>query len=71
MKQSTLTDVLRDAVRKSGVTHSVLERATGVKRASIMRFVNGEQSLRLDKADALAAYFGLTLLPTGKKKDSP
>lgn len=68
MRQSTLTDILRDAVRKSGVTHSVLERATGVKRASIMRFVAGEQSLRLDKADALAAYFGLTLRPAGKDR---
>lgn len=68
MRRLTLTDVLRDAVRQSGVTHSVLERATGVKRASIMRFVAGEQSLRLDKADALAAYFNLTLRPAGKDR---
>ena len=68
MKQSTMTELLRDALRKSGVSHSALERATGVKRASIMRFVNGEQSLRLDKADALAAYFGLTVRPAGKDR---
>jgi plasmid maintenance system antidote protein VapI len=62
MKQLTMTECLRDAIRKSGATHSALERATGVKRASIVRFVAGEQSLRLDKADALAAYFGLTVM---------
>jgi plasmid maintenance system antidote protein VapI len=32
-----------------------------LKRASIMRFLRGEQSLRLDMADRLAAYFGLEL----------
>ena len=56
-----ITDLLRKTVIKSGVPLLVLERETGVKRASIMRFVRGEQSLRLDKADALAAYFGLEL----------
>jgi plasmid maintenance system antidote protein VapI len=38
-----------------------LERETGVTRASIRRFVNGERTLRLDMADRLAAYFGLEL----------
>jgi hypothetical protein len=44
-----------------------LERETGVTRASIMRFVKGTQSLRLDKADRLAAFFGLELRPKRKK----
>jgi hypothetical protein len=29
-----------------------------VTRGSILRFFRGDQSLRLDKADALAAYYG-------------
>lgn len=68
MTQPTMTDVLRDAIRQSGAAHIALERATGVKRGSIMRFVRGERSLRLDKADALAAYFGLTLRPVLERK---
>lgn len=68
MKQRTISDVLRDAIRQSGAAHIALERATGVKRGSIMRFMRGERSMRLDKADALAAYFGLALRPTGKGK---
>jgi hypothetical protein len=44
-----------------------LEQATGVKRASIMRFLRGKISLRLDKADALAAYFGLELVAKKSK----
>ena len=45
-----------------------LERETGVARASIMRFVRGSQSLRLDMADRLAAHLGLTLNPAKKLK---
>ena len=42
------------------LTHP-LQRGTGVTRATIMRFVRGDQSIRLDMADRLAAYFRLTL----------
>jgi plasmid maintenance system antidote protein VapI len=48
------------------MAHIAIERATGVKRASIMRFLRGETSLRLDMADRLAAYFGLELRPQRK-----
>jgi transcriptional regulator with XRE-family HTH domain len=56
-----MTDPLKKALAASGMTYLELERATGVERASIMRFVTGKQSLRLDKADRLAGYFGLEL----------
>jgi plasmid maintenance system antidote protein VapI len=56
---SPITDVLRRSILESGMTVLKLERATGLKRASIMRFMTGKQSLRLDMADKLAVYFGL------------
>jgi plasmid maintenance system antidote protein VapI len=59
--QGTISDVLRRAIVDSGVSHNALAQATGVTRASIIRFVRGDQSLRLDKADLLAAYFDLSL----------
>jgi plasmid maintenance system antidote protein VapI len=62
----SISDVLRRAIAESGLAHIALERATGVQRASIARFMAGTQSLRLDKADALAAYFGLELRPKRK-----
>ena len=62
----SISDVLRRAIADSGEAHIALERATGVKRASIARFMAGTQSLRLDKADALAAFFGLELRPKRK-----
>lgn len=62
-----ISDLLRRTIGQSGVPLLVLERETGVQRASIRRFVNGEQFLRLDMADALAAYFGLKLTATKAK----
>jgi plasmid maintenance system antidote protein VapI len=58
---SPITDILKDAIVKSGIPYKALERETGVERSSIQRFVDGRQSIRLDKADRLAAYFSLSL----------
>ena len=65
-KKQTMSDVLRKAIAESDMAHIAIERATGVKRASIMRFLRGETSLRLDVAEKLAAYFGLELRPKAK-----
>jgi plasmid maintenance system antidote protein VapI len=62
-----ITDVLRRAILDSGLPLLRIAEATGVERASLSRFVAGKRSLRLDMADKLAAYFGLTLTPAGKK----
>ena len=59
---SSLTDVLKNAVIESGISYKALSRETGVARASIQRFVDGRQSIRLDMADRLAAFFGLNLV---------
>ncbi|MBX7255705.1 MAG: hypothetical protein K1Y02_05050 [Candidatus Hydrogenedentes bacterium] len=55
----SITETLRAAIVESGVSHRAIETATGVQRASIMRFVRGTQSLRLDIADRLAEFFGI------------
>jgi plasmid maintenance system antidote protein VapI len=66
-----ISDLLRrtilQAVSGGRTNYKGLERETGVTRASIMRFVRGTQSLRLDMADRLAAYLGLELRPKRKK----
>lgn len=63
----TMTDLLKKAILAAESFRSV-ERATGVKRQSLMKFVAGEQSLRLDMADRLAAYFGIECRPTRQTK---
>jgi plasmid maintenance system antidote protein VapI len=58
----TITEVLKNAIVESRISYKALSRETGVARASIQRFIDGRQSIRLDMADRLAAYFGLRLL---------
>lgn len=62
----TMSDVLRQAIVESGKPLIALERETGIQRMSLSRFVRGKNSLRLDLADKLAAYFGLELQPRTK-----
>lgn len=70
-KQKTITEWLREAVNEAiqgGSTFRDLERETGVIRQSLMPFARGECSLRLDKADLLAAHFGLEMKPANGKE---
>ena len=60
-KSLTMTEVLRQAIVDSDIPMLRLSNETGVVRASLLRFVRGDQSLRLDMADKLAEYFGLEL----------
>ena len=53
-----MTQLLREALGEADSLKSVA-RATGLQRASLMRFLRGDQSLRLDLADRLAAHFGI------------
>ena len=59
----TMTEVLKSAIERSGKSRYRIAKDTGILETSLSRFVRGETSLRLDKADVLAEYFGLELLP--------
>ncbi len=63
-----LRQTIRQAVEAGRTNYKALERETGVTRASIMRFVRGSQTLRLDMADRLAAYFGIEVRIKAKRK---
>ena len=56
-----MTEVLMAAIKESGVSRYRIAKDTGVTEATLCRFVQGETSLRLDKADLLAQYLGLEL----------
>ena len=63
-----ITVALQDAINASGMSIKALERDTGVSRQSMMHFMRGTRTLRLDIADKLAAYFKLTVGPASKPK---
>jgi hypothetical protein len=67
-KRGPISDALRQAIADSGISFKGLERETGVKRQSLMKFARGEQSLRGDFMDRLAEFFGLELQPMQKGK---
>ena len=56
-----MTSTLRQAIRESRLPMLTLATETGIERASLIRFARGDQSLRLDIADRLAAHFRLEL----------
>ncbi len=56
-----MSEVLRQAIIDSSMPLLTLSKEAGVARGSLIRFVRGERSLRLDCADKLAEYFGMEL----------
>lgn len=64
----SLTKELRLAMLRSKLNHVQLAKKTGVQRQSIIRFLRGDQSLRLDNADSIAKAFGLVLVAKKRKK---
>lgn len=62
-----MTTLLRKALLDAESLAAV-ERATGVKRQSLAKFMRVEQSLRLDLADRLAAYFGIESRPPRRRR---
>ena len=59
-------EFLKNAIEASGLSIKALERETGVTRQSMMHFMRGTRTLRLDIADKLASYFGLDVRPATK-----
>ncbi|HEX2972654.1 MAG TPA: hypothetical protein VHP11_09995 [Tepidisphaeraceae bacterium] len=60
-RHPTMTAVLLKTIKQSGQSLYAIAQASGVDKVALGRFVAGKQSLRLDRADKLAAHFGLVL----------
>ena len=66
-----MTDMLRKALAeavRSGQSIRSIARATGLKHPALLKFLRGDQSLRLDKADQLAEHFGIECRRSRKTK---
>ena len=62
-----LREPLRDGVYR-GRSIRAIALETGLKDPSLLKSLRGERSLRLDKANALAAYFGIECRRPRKQK---
>lgn len=57
----TMAELLRAALAKRKESLRTIATGAGVNHVSILRFTQGKQSLSLEVADKLAAYFGIEL----------
>jgi len=64
----TMTELLRESLAAADSIRGVA-KATGLRHSSLLRFVHGRQSLRLDCAERLADYFGIESRRTGRRED--
>ena len=63
----SMSELLREAIIEADSLLGI-ERATGIHRASLRRFRDGENSLRLDLADKLAAHLGIECRRVRRRK---
>ena len=65
--ERTLSDLLRAALTQSTEPYRQIARDTGLHHGSLLRFMRGRQSLRLDLADRLADHFGIESRPMRRR----
>ncbi|MHC5075592.1 MAG: helix-turn-helix domain-containing protein, partial [Planctomycetota bacterium] len=61
MRRKSIVMELRKAIVDSGYTQNQLSELSGVNRAQINRFVNGERTLTLESAERIAKVLKLEL----------
>jgi len=61
-RKKLVSETLREAITRSGLSDYRIAQGSGVDANAIGRFRRGESTLRGDRIDALADYFGLELV---------
>jgi transcriptional regulator with XRE-family HTH domain len=66
---STLSEQLRDAIQKAGVSRYEISKETGVSQSTLSKFVLGTRpGLSFDAMDRIVEYLGLVLVKKQPKK---
>jgi transcriptional regulator with XRE-family HTH domain len=66
MKNKKLSDEIREAVEKSGLTRYRIAKELGLAESTMSRFMNGKRGLSLDNIDRLAELLGLEIVVKSK-----
>lgn len=68
MSEGPITKTLKKAIAESGKTPCGVARAAGIEPATMYRFLEGQQSLKLTSVERLAEHLGLELKPAATAK---
>jgi hypothetical protein len=60
--------MLRTALADREGSFRAIEAATGVPNPSLIRFLRGDQDLKLASAEALMRHFGIRVLPPKRRR---
>ncbi len=61
-----LTEQLRKAVLRCGVTRYRIAKETGVSESALAQFVNGHRGLSMEAMDAIGGFLRLVVVAKGK-----
>lgn len=61
-KPAPLSDQLRRAIARSGVSRYRIAKETGVSQSSLALFVSGERGLSMEAMDAVGQYLRLKIV---------
>ena len=67
----SLSDELRQAVERSGVSRYGIWQQTGIDQGSLSKFMDGERGLGLESIDKLADLLGLHICTADAKRSRP
>ncbi len=59
----TLSEQLRNAIVKSGVSRYEISKRTGVSQAALSKFVLGHRGISVKAMDAVGLFLGLSITP--------
>ena len=62
-----LSEQLREAIAKAGVSRYEIAKQTGVSETTLCRFVSGERGISVAAMDAIGQYLGLSIVRPKKR----
>lgn len=70
-KRLSLSDELRQAVERSGLSRYSICQQTGIDQGSMSKFLAGERGLGIESIDKLAELLGLHICTADAKRSRP
>lgn len=67
----SLSDELRQAIERSGVSRYSIWQQTGIDQGSLSKFMDGERGLGIESIDKLADLLGLHICTADAERSRP